>query len=1028
MKKHLLLIPCIFILASSLYAELIEFGDSFDRLSTAVKTPAFQWGRNMPENKVLSVLVIGQRHCMREAIEIKQRLKVKMASILVESPDQWILPVSRQYRDEKQVMARAEEKLSLKNHYDVIILANNSMPYDKLPIHLRRLILEHVNRGCGFIVTGTKKNFPEELNIGTSNWKKVVIPDAFLNQQRDCYGRRTRYSITERPVGKGKILRFDIDHNIKFALVTAGAKTAADYEHAIQAGLHIMYYATSNPLKKTGIKNLSDIKRDKSHNKEIYDEWNILRKQPVEDLPGGNYFCRVTSRESFSSVPFLIRNKGVFIKKLSKNGDTCKVVLSKPEIGELHCKIIDIAGRVIRKWTKKFSDSSAVNLPLETKELGIFNTLAVDLIVNRKCLSRKRLNFPGPRPVDDNDIASTYWGIRGSNIYPYRYLQRVIYENGMDCGMFFAIPESGMRVLDCIPCLPRIVWTKPKTTPSYPGNPDFRKTVRQKMEKRFKLTHKWHPQFMSLGDEPSYRYLDKSKLAMQDYIAWLKTKFKTINKLNTAWGSNYKAWNEVEKLASHEAEKKFGGNLSAGIMANLFNRKTTSDFYQFQCSIAKEIPAGPEGVWSSPEYYSIDYPRILGECGFVLSYTDKDTVMAFRDLGHKKLHAGSWLGCYIDLYSDSNLQSSTIWWTILEGANVIAWFTGDVLGNLNLQPLCGPDWQLTRPVKGPFEEIRKIKAGYGRLLRTATRLHDNILIVYPTITPEKNFAEYAHHLEQAGFQIKLITDRQLDSHGIPEGARAILVCGSKAISDKTLDRLRKFKGKIFVDDISGQLDEHGTPRQKIKQLQSMATAIVSPENIADTMRKNRIVPALNIIVTPKQSMGLFTASYKLGEMEIIAVSRQKIKDPTNIFPEKCKITFPEKAYQYDAYQGKFIDFNDRYKSEVFKNRPVLLVRLPHKIGTWQTVFPAEIKQGGMFRLKATLGNGKNYQSVSHIKLIPPDGLETRLFSWNKDIKNGQLSFAWQSAFNEQPGQWQCIIKDVATGISKTIPFLVQTSK
>ncbi len=863
-------LACISICSAQEQA-LLDLGPEFDKISSAVKTPAVNWAKNYP-GKPVRALVIGHRNCLREAVELMQRMNIEFDAIMSEGKtkdkcEAWSIITVKGHKIPEDNLNRAREKL--RKNYDVIVFCLDSLDWEQVPSDIRLSILKKVHDGGSLLFTGKKQNWPESLKLPDSEWRQVpgITKGSCPEEITDSRGRRGNSEFFFRKLGKGNVYKLVLPGYMQ-EVITSGAPTLAAYEHAMQWGVRCLLKAAAKTpgakwesIRITGRGNgpkelemsvslpVGNAEKTTA-TVEIADDWNrkvwkktlpLLKgsglKVDLPTLPEGKYFCRVfldreSQRLNFASLPFYVTSKYAIRNlkisdELKHPGAKTKITidLRRAVKGILTAKVYDREKRLLSSQTfplnpAKRKQTFDLKLP---ESRSLVNYLEADLIVGNQVMDRKKIKFGVEQPVDADDFSIGYWGRKGGKGFPENHLQRIKHDYGVDYGMFAILPDGGIKIIDYLSIMPRIVWDQPKKAPPWLYNRDFREKAKETTRKRLTKTGKWPPAVVSLRDEPSYRYTDRSPEAMKDFQEAMKKRYGSLEKLNDSWGSSYKDWKQVERLLISEALEKFSGNPAAGFADRWFNLKATGDFFAFQRKYIQEIipglRSGPEGVWSNPEYYSIDYLRLLKEHGFAGLYTDKDTVAPVRSFRNPKLIAGPWFGGYFGQFGHVNLQRGLAWQYLLEGNNCALWF--EDFGGMTkpvMFPFTNSGWGLSRATAPVFREIRKIKSGIAKLLLTSRRPDEKIFILYPTNDYRKTFSKWAILLESLGYQVSYVNESGLKG-GILEKdhPRMLVLSEALAVSDCMAEKISgyvKRGGILLIDRFAGVYDQFGKPRKK----------------------------------------------------------------------------------------------------------------------------------------------------------------------------------------------------------------------
>lgn len=1130
----------------------IDLGPDFSRVGDTISTPSFDWARKL-EGGPVRALVICHRHFSREVAELRQRMDIDCDTILTEVPSDspeelWSLPYVQGYRDPGVLAAAALEKV--RGDHDVIVVALNGVRWEWLPAELRDAILARVGAGAGLLLTGGSNRWPEEFSLSDRAWPRDVdwMVGSHPETIRDSNGRKMDSRAAIRPHGKGRILGLPLPGSFT-AVVTSGAHTAADYEHAMQWGIRCLLAAADRaptPWVDIGVTVEEgaatvegELSRPADITVHIVDARNRAMAEPIHrasrpgfrcalpPLPAGEYWCRVWAdsdgrRISYASVPFSIKvvagiRSITATDELRHVGQPAHflVAVDPGARGSLVSRIYDVDERLLatRQHTGTPSEI-ALTIP---PTYSIVHHLEIDLVSGGRVVDRKRHTFGVQQTIDPADFTMGFWGSRGGAFWPDRHRQRLLYEYGIDVGMFAIRPDGHVKIMDYARHMPRVV-RKAESEPPWPYDPVFRDKTALAMTEGLQTTREWSPVLMTLGDEPSYRHQDRTPPALARFQSCMKDQFGSLADLNVAWGSSFTDWHEVERVPLMEALRRFNGNLASAFASWSYNRRVTGDFYTFQRELAQAllpgVRCGPEGIWGNPEYYAIDYPRLLREHGFVGTYFRKDTMGVVRSLGNDNLVAGPWYGGYEGQFVHQNFLRNVPWTALLEGMNYAAWFAGrphPTRGSWPM-PLTCPDWSLNTHVAPAFEEIRKIKSGLAKLLLTSDREHDGIALVYPTIDSRKAFTKWAILLEAHGFQVDYLTEADIESGRLMnDGWRMLVLSEVTCVSDAFRDAVSVFVhggGTLVIDRFGGLYDENGTPREEgafdalcgvtermwpkeipgrerprewegwVLAMQGNPIADVSgfpcrltdrPVMIGQNVGRgrtlymnlslgdaNRLLPEgfhvvgevckwadlhapVPVMTGRDETVGLMVVRYARDPLNLVAIHRQlypfaHVKGRPDLTEWDVDVRLDSVQHVYDAYEGRYVGYTNRYAGVLSVGHPVLLTQLPFRVMRVE-LRPLEpaIAAGSPLIIDVVLAgaNGRSleaYDGVLHARLIRPDGTGTRLQWRNVPFTSGHARIEWPTALNAPPGQWRVTVRDVATGVSGEVGIAVRETR
>ena len=143
--------------------------------------------------------------------------------------------------------------------------------------------------------------------------------------------------------------------------------------------------------------------------------------------------------------------------------------------------------------------------------------------------------------------------------------------------------------------------------------------------------------------------------------------------------------------------------------------------------------------------------------------------------------------------------------------------------------------------------------------------------------------------------------------------------------------------------------------------------------------------------------------------------------------EQLKVTFAQKAHIYDMRTREYLGETDSIETTLNAGDAKVLAILPEKLAEVKCSVPAKVKRGDEYviEVSSATASGKTPEfSVFAVEVTAPDG--TR--AWDKCenvVGKGRAAVARKMFYNAQPGTWKVSAKDVATGVTATVEFVVE---
>ena len=227
-----------------------------------------------------------------------------------------------------------------------------------------------------------------------------------------------------------------------------------------------------------------------------------------------------------------------------------------------------------------------------------------------------------------------------------------------------------------------------------------------------------------------------------------------------------------------------------------------------------------------------------------------------RDLQRSFKRPGTFVSSFLGYdYKDNNEQRArhSVWDLVFHGSNGVNYYT--LMSNTLNCPLIRPDMSLTRKAPWFFEELKELKAGFGRLFMSADYENDGIAIHYSPASIHTatatglfdhrdrlrnyniNLSNVHKILTQCHFQVDLIHEEQM-ARGELSRYRLLVLPWAMAVSGREAAAIREFVqngGTVLADCACGIRNGHGKPQRMLDDLfgvrQTLARPALQPETL-----------------------------------------------------------------------------------------------------------------------------------------------------------------------------------------------------
>jgi len=141
-----------------------------------------------------------------------------------------------------------------------------------------------------------------------------------------------------------------------------------------------------------------------------------------------------------------------------------------------------------------------------------------------------------------------------------------------------------------------------------------------------------------------------------------------------------------------------------------------------------------------------------------------------------------------------------------------------------------------------------------------------------------------------------------------------------------------------------------------------------------------------------------------------------------------RLTLAGKAHIYDVLRGEYVGHDNGVKRTVTPGVPHLFSALPYKVDEVTITSDSDaVTAGNPLRFKialATEGGQQLGKHVFRVEFTDPEGTSAKHYAANVTAPAGRAEYVLPLALNEMPGKWKLSARDVATGVSAEMSFVV----
>lgn len=555
---------------------------------------------------------------------------------------------------------------------------------------------------------------------------------------------------------------------------------------------------------------------------------------------------------------------------------SCRVRLSKalerPAV--LRISVTDNWGRLVGQTARPIaagSDQLAFRWPVE-QDVAMVHRLRATLLIDGRPHSSREAIFYVQKPFDVNDFHFCMWGGVLNNVKSriawlkgQKYGIDVLYtgqwpDKGLQVKIHNHTTIPGIRLFHYTSNLWCAGYAKVKRESRYKGQRLVRYPCMHKETYRRRLLDNYRGYVgllkprgcigYSTGDE--YSMIKSRKRAdicfgadtMKAFGKWLREAYRTLDRLNAQWATDFKSWDEVEPLTYEDAWKRDPRNLSPWADHRVFMQKEWSEWHlRIQDTVHQLQPGafvGEEGRPGYGVYSGLEenvFRRMTLHHTYYRRYVDHALV---RDLPPPLSMRGYWTGWYFPIEFRHDIMRSHPWNALMNRMNGTWFWNFGCRGSRYPFGCFTPDLRVDPYFDTIAREVRLIKKGIGKAVLNAERpcqaaayfsSRSNMATKYaiqPEYTGKTGLkSRVASSLclmsDNAirmflGVQTRFVVPSQLLDGTFARSAYKVLILSQAAsLSDEEAAVIREFvkNGGIVIGGLRpGYLDEHLKVRDK----------------------------------------------------------------------------------------------------------------------------------------------------------------------------------------------------------------------
>lgn len=342
-------------------------------------------------------------------------------------------------------------------------------------------------------------------------------------------------------------------------------------------------------------------------------------------------------------------------------------------------------------------------------------------------------------------------------------------------------------------------------------NPIIKSIFRENIKKAMLASNLYcfSPLFYNLGDENFYMIEGGySPCENEEFIKFLKEKYKKIENLNKAWEENFKNFEEVKHYSIEEMKtlKKYATYCDH----HMFMAKQYADVHHTASEVIKEIaPYAYVGAEGSP---AGDIEYVTSKLDVWGPYSSKVENELIRSIARNKIRT-IWWGGYVGTHGGRNFVPTPLWTYLLSG-----------IVNGNSFFMAGPwsegflsiDLSYAEYFESMFPHLMKLENGIAQTLIVNSLKNYGIAVLYSFPSEiiskfgEKRFISLSescsHFIDfcySNGFNFDFLTPSMIENNFLKD-YKILLLFGATAISPETKKKIEEFvyNGGVIIADVN----------------------------------------------------------------------------------------------------------------------------------------------------------------------------------------------------------------------------------
>lgn len=142
-------------------------------------------------------------------------------------------------------------------------------------------------------------------------------------------------------------------------------------------------------------------------------------------------------------------------------------------------------------------------------------------------------------------------------------------------------------------------------------------------------------------------------------------------------------------------------------------------------------------------------------------------------------------------------------------------------------------------------------------------------------------------------------------------------------------------------------------------------------------------------------------------------------------PLTVKLSLPAPMFIYDVRQKHFLGQKSTLPLTITPYDPVILTAAPFPLPELRVSAPARTRRGSNTEIAIACDRSAADRHVLHVEVMDPAGRRARHYSGNLVADGGQAVHSIPLAWNDAPGTWSVLVRDMLSGQTATVSIVVE---